>query len=91
MLFFKSEQLDDELRNALKIYRTARQPTITNILKNLMDLCRYLPHDYIQSSFLMLLKTRLHELYNNFTREKYLFFFSLVLISSNFILDVKNF
>ncbi|CAF5125119.1 unnamed protein product, partial [Rotaria magnacalcarata] len=65
-----SEQLDDELRNTLKIYRTARQPTVGNILKNLVDLCQYLSIDYIESSLLTKLKDRLSELCNNFTTEK---------------------
>ncbi|CAF3430378.1 unnamed protein product [Rotaria socialis] len=69
-LLHQSEQLDDELRNTLKIYRTARQPTVGNILKNLVDLCQYLPIDYIESSLLTKLKDRLSELCNNFTTEK---------------------
>ncbi|CAF4372045.1 unnamed protein product, partial [Rotaria magnacalcarata] len=69
-LLHQSEQLDDELRNTLKIYRTARQPTVGNILKNLVDLCQYLSIDYIESSLLTKLKDRLSELCNNFTTEK---------------------
>ncbi|CAF2118043.1 unnamed protein product [Rotaria magnacalcarata] len=69
-LLHQSEQLDDELRNTFKIYRTARQPTVGNILKNLVDLCQYLPIDYIESSLLTKLKDRLSELCNNFTTEK---------------------
>ncbi|CAF4476364.1 unnamed protein product, partial [Rotaria socialis] len=70
-LLHQSEQLDDELRNTLKVYRTARQQTVTNILKNLVDLCQYLPIDYIESSLLTKLKDRLSELCNNFTTEKF--------------------
>ncbi|CAF2046791.1 unnamed protein product, partial [Rotaria magnacalcarata] len=61
-LLHQSEQLDDELRNTLKVYRTARQPTVANILKNLIDLCQYLSIDYIESSLLTKLKDRLSEL-----------------------------
>jgi len=55
----------------MKTYRAVRQPTVNNVLRNLVELCQYLPCDYIQSSFLMTLKDRLSELWNNFTREKY--------------------
>lgn len=67
---FQSEQLDDELRNSLKVYRAARQPAVSNIIKTFIDLCRYLPVDYIESSLLTKLKNRLSELYHNFTVEK---------------------
>lgn len=66
----QSEELDDELRLSLKNYRLSRQSTVENIVKNLVTLCQYLPTDYIQSSFLMKLKTHLNELCKNFTTEK---------------------
>ncbi|CAF3645050.1 unnamed protein product [Rotaria socialis] len=69
-LLHQSEQLDDELRHTLKVYRAARQPTVVNIFKSLVDLCHYLPKDYIESSLLTKLKDRLSELCNNFTTEK---------------------
>ncbi|CAF1327016.1 unnamed protein product [Adineta steineri] len=69
-LLHQSEQLDDELRNALTIYRTAQQPTVTNVLKDLVELCQYLPIDYIQTTYLATLKNHLNELYNDFTTEK---------------------
>ncbi|CAF1262673.1 unnamed protein product [Rotaria sordida] len=69
-LLHQSEQLDDQLRNTMKTYRVVRQSTVTNVLKNLIELCQYLPIDYIQSSFSTILKYHLNELYNNFTREK---------------------
>ena len=55
----------------MKTYRAVRQPTVNNVLKNLIELCQYLPHDYIQSSFLMILKSRLNELCNQFTKDKF--------------------
>ena len=54
----------------MKTYRAVRQPTVTNVLRNLVELCQYLPRDHIQSSFLMILKDRLSELWNNFTTNK---------------------
>lgn len=54
----------------MKTYRAVRQPTVTNVLRNLVELCQYLPSDYIQSSFLMILKNRLSELWNHFTKIK---------------------
>lgn len=54
----------------MKTYRVVRQPTVNNVLRNLVELCQYLPNDYIQSSFLMILKTRLNELWNHFTKDK---------------------
>ncbi|CAF0981896.1 unnamed protein product [Adineta ricciae] len=69
-LLHQSEELDDELRSALKLYRSARQSTVSSVSKNLVELCHYLPTDYISSSSLSTLKHRLNELYNNFTTEK---------------------
>ncbi|CAF4429195.1 unnamed protein product, partial [Rotaria socialis] len=51
---------------------TPQQPTVANIFKNLVDLCQYLPIDYIESSLLTKPKDCLSELCNNFTTEKYL-------------------
>ncbi|UJR15815.1 hypothetical protein I4U23_002744 [Adineta vaga] len=68
-LLHQSEQLDNELRNTLILYRAARQSTVSNVSKNLVELCHYLPTDYISSSSLTMLKNRLNELYNNFTTE----------------------
>ncbi|CAF0977060.1 unnamed protein product [Rotaria sordida] len=87
-LLHQSEQLDDELRNALKVYRTARQPTIASVLKNLVDLCQYLPIDYIQSSLLTKLKNHLNELCNNFTTEKCQEFLNH--IDTYFLIDEKS-
>ncbi|CAF3288329.1 unnamed protein product, partial [Rotaria sp. Silwood2] len=82
------EQSDDELQNALKVYRTVQQPTVANILKNFVDFRQYLPNDYIQLSLLSNLKDHLGELCNNFTTEKCREFLNH--IDTYFLMDEKS-